>query len=174
MHSQEVINPNELRVKVLEESDDLSAFDCSHEDIMGLDEFIHSEAQQFQKEKLGVTHLFFYNGEIVGFATLLMSQIEIRYAPGILSLRTTVKYYPALQIGRLATHNNYRFRKIGKSICLWCVSLAQQLSRQVGCCLVVVLTEGKPVEFYKTCNFRIFPRFERKKRKWMYLKVPQE
>jgi len=74
MPSQDRISPSDLAVRVLEQTDDLSTFDCSRNDIMGLNEFIHSEAKQFQKEGLGVTHLFFYNDEIVGFATFPKSK----------------------------------------------------------------------------------------------------
>lgn len=174
MPSQDRISPSDLAVRVLEQTDDLSTFDCSRNDIMGLNEFIHSEAKQFQKEGLGVTHLFFYNDEIVGFATLSMSQIEIKYARYILPLQVKIKYYPALQIGRLAIDNRYRDRGLGKSICLWCLSLAQKISKKIGCRLVTVLTEGEPVKFYEKCSFKIFPRFEKKRRKWMYLQVPRE
>jgi len=174
MTLQDRINPSDLTVRVLEKTDDLSTFDCSEDDIMGLNEFIHSEAKQFQKEGLGVTHLFFYNDEIVGFATLSMSQIEIKLAPSILPFKTTIKYYPTMQIGRLATDNRYRGRRVGKSICFWCLSLAKKLSKKIGCRLVIVLSEGEPVKFYKKCSFNIFPRFESKPRKWMYLQVPQE
>lgn len=168
------ISPDELSYKRLEQTDNLSTFDCSKDDAMGLNEFIHEEAKQYQKERLGVTYLFHYKKQIVGFATLAMSQIEIKYAKRILPFPTTIKHYPALLIGRLATHNEFRRKEVGKNICLWVISLARKLSKMVGCRLVIVLTQGKPVEFYKKkCNFKVFPRFEKKTRKWMFIQVPQ-
>jgi len=128
--------------------------------------------KQFQKENLGVTHLFLYNNQIVGFATLVMSQIEAKLAPYLFPVKIEIKYYPALLIGRLATHNDYRGRNVGKNICLWCVETAKQLSKTIGCRLVIVLTGGKPVLFYKKVGFEIFPKCEKKLRKWMYLQVP--
>jgi GNAT superfamily N-acetyltransferase len=169
------VKSEDLSFKVLTENHDLSAFDCSKDDALGLNEFIHHEAQQYQKEQLGVTYLFFYKGQIVGFATLLMGQIEIKYAPYLIPFKVTTKYFPALLIGRLATDNRYRRRDIGRNICLWCVKKATELSKQVGCRLILVLTEGKPVEFYADkCGFEIFPRFEKKTKKWMYLQIPQK
>jgi len=170
-HENDILS-NELEVKVLEQSDDLSTFDCSTDDLMGLNDFIHSEAHQYQNEKLGVTYLFLHNGNIVGYATLSMSQIEIKEAPHILPIHVTVKHYPALQIGRLAIDNNYRNRNVGTNICLWCLNIAQKLSGKVGCRLVIVLTKGKTVEFYKKIGFELFPKYERKVKKWMYLQVP--
>lgn len=174
MSSQSDINPNELEFKILEESDDLSTFDCSKDDTMGLNEFIHHEALQFQKENLGVTYLFLYKKQVVGFATLQMSEMEIKLTPYILPFRVKIKFYPALQIGRLAVHNDFRSRNIGQNICLWCASLAKQLSEKVGCRMIVVLTEGRPVDFYKKCRFEIALKYDKKERKLMHLQVPRE
>lgn len=172
MSPENVIHFSDLETKILERSDDLSTFDCSANDVMGLDEFIHSEALKYQEENLGVTHLFLYNEQIVGFATLVMGQIEVKLTRSILPFPVTIKYFPALLIGRLAVDNNYRGRNVGKNICLWCLGLAKELSKKVGCRFVVVLTRDKAVEFYKKCSFKIVAKHEKKERKLMYLQVP--
>ena len=141
-------------------------------DEMGLNEFIHNEALQFQKEKMGITYLFFYNNDIVGFATLTMSQLEIKETKIKLPFKTTITDYPALMIGRLATDNNYRGRHVGESICLWCVSKVKQLAAQIGCKLIIVLTNDKKYMFYINCGFDMVPKFGNKTKKWMYLPVP--
>ena len=82
---------SDLRYEKLSSEHDLSTFDCSLKDEMGLNEFIHQEALQFQNEKMGVTYLFFYNDFIVGFATLAMSQIEIKETKIQLPFKTTIK-----------------------------------------------------------------------------------
>jgi hypothetical protein len=74
MPASEYIKAEELRFEILNASHDLSKFNCSKDDEMGLNEFIHDEALQFQKENLGTTYLFFHNTAVVGFATLAMSQ----------------------------------------------------------------------------------------------------
>ena len=43
-----------IDVKKLEEADDLSSFDCSQDDDMGLNEFIHEEALDFKRNRLGI------------------------------------------------------------------------------------------------------------------------
>ena len=172
MLTENDIAPDELAEKILEESDDLTAFDCSKDDSMKLGEFIHSEAIQFQKEKLGVTHLFLYKSQVVGFATLAMSELEIKEARYLLPIKITIKDYPALLIGRLAVHNDYRDRHVGRIICLRCLEIAKKLSSELGCKLVLVFTEGKPVEFYRRCGFSIIPKYEKKEKKWMYIQVP--
>ena len=76
MSTENDITPEKLSTKILEETDDLSTFACDEDDPMGLDEFIHEEAIQFQKEKLGVTHLLLYKRQVVGFGTLAMSGLR--------------------------------------------------------------------------------------------------
>ena len=50
MSTSEYIKAEELRFEILNARHDLSKFDCSEDDEMGLNEFIHDEALQFQKE----------------------------------------------------------------------------------------------------------------------------
>ncbi len=161
-----------MRYEALNVKHDLSAFDCSIDDEMGLNEFIHNEALQYQTENMGITYLFFYETHIVGFATLAMSQIEIKETKLQLPFKTSIRDYPALVIGRLATDNNFRGRHVGENICLWCVSLGKQLSAQVGCKVIVILTNDKKCQFYRNCGFDMVPKFESKPKKWMYLPIP--
>jgi hypothetical protein len=164
---------SDLKYEKLSSDHDLSNFDCSFEDELGLNEFIHEEALQFQNENMGVTYLFFYDDVIVGFATLSMSQIEIKETKIKLPFKTTVNDYPALMIGRLATDNNYRDRHVGKNISLWCVSIVKQLSSEIGCKLLIILTNEKKYAFYTHCGFDMVPKFERKSKKWLYLPVSE-
>jgi predicted GNAT family N-acyltransferase len=166
------IQAQDLQFEILNSRHDLSSFDCSKEDELGLNEFIHDEALDFQKENLGVTYLFFYNAIIVGFATLAMSQIEIKETKVKLPFQIEIRDFPALMIGRLATDNNYRGRHVGKNISLWCVSKAKQLSQNVGCRLIVIRTNDKKNTFYQNCGFEIVPKDEKKPKKWVYLPIP--
>ena len=64
MPASEYIKAEELRFEILNASHDLSKFNCSKDDEMGLNEFIHDEALQFQKENLGTTYMFFHNNAV--------------------------------------------------------------------------------------------------------------
>lgn len=172
MIAQNDIDYRELEFKILEESDDLSSFDCSKDDNMGLNEFIHDQALQYQHENLGITYLFFHEKRIVGFVTIAMSQIEVKLTTFKLPFTCTITNHPALLIGRLAVDNDYRDADIGTNLCLWCLHMAKKLSNEVGCRFVVVLTEGKPVCFYQKCNFEIPEKYKSKKRVFLYQKIP--
>lgn len=50
MPEKSYIEPNELTYEILTDKHDLSCFDCSFQDEIGLNEFIHKEVRIF-KEK---------------------------------------------------------------------------------------------------------------------------
>ena len=172
MPAAEYIKAGEMHLEILNSKHDLSKFDCSKDDELGLNEFIHDEALQFQEENLGITYLCFYNQRIVGFATLAMGQIEVKQTDVKPKLETNIRDYPALMIGRLATDNNYRGRHVGSNITLWCLSKAKQLSTEVGCKLVIILTNEQKFRFYEGCGFQMIPKYGKKTKKWMYLPIP--
>lgn len=161
---------SELTVKKLDEQTDLSGFDCSKDDDMGLNEFIHKEAMNYQRESLGTTHLFYYKDNIVGYATIATSDIEVKYTRLHLPFFRPMKY-PTLLLGRLAVDNRYRGRNIGHCICLWCVGLAKELAEKIGCRFVIVLTSQSKKGFYRKCGFDICPGHEEKKRVLMYIQT---
>ena len=61
-------------------TDDLTAFCCDREDDSGCNDFIRKpeEAKQYQKERHGITYLFFYEETMVGYVTLAMSSISLK------------------------------------------------------------------------------------------------
>jgi hypothetical protein len=71
-------NLNDFSVKKLDEKVDLSEFDCSDNDDLGLDEFVHKEAWEYQNEGMGVTHLFYNDEKIAGYITVAMGSIGVK------------------------------------------------------------------------------------------------
>ena len=51
MSTPEDIDASELQVEILKSTHNLAIFDCSLDDEMGLNEFIHEEALQYRKRK---------------------------------------------------------------------------------------------------------------------------
>ncbi|MBM4400340.1 MAG: hypothetical protein FJ045_00130, partial [Crenarchaeota archaeon] len=68
---------NKITNRKLQFTDDLSGFKCDQDDRLGCDDFIHKEdeAKLYQKERHGITYLFFYGSDVVGYVTLAMSSI---------------------------------------------------------------------------------------------------
>lgn len=155
MSSKNKFCQTDLPVKKLDAITDLSVFDCSDNDDLGLDEFIHKEALEYQQEGMGVTYLFFNEDKIAGYVTVAMGGIGVKMT----DVRVDVydkKRYPALWLGRLAVANEFRKRDVGKCMIRWVVGLAQKTAEDMGCRFIVLVTKGAPrVEFYVKCGFKL-------------------
>lgn len=153
MHPEK-FNSSHLTVEKLSKKHDLSSFHCNKDDISKVDDFIHNEALKYQKENMGISHLFFYNDEIIGFVTLSMTHIEGKDTPDPPSLAYFGrKKPPSILIGQLGVENKYRKRGLGKVLCQWCEGLAIKLNEKVGCRYLVLHTEKELIEFYEKCGF---------------------
>lgn len=165
------VDLSQLSVKKLDKKVNLSDFDCSLDDDLGLNEFIHKEALDFQREALGVTHLFYYQGVLVGFATVAMGSVSVKETTLRLPFFGTKRRYPALLLGRLGVDNKYRKRHIGHCICLWTIGLAKELSERIGCRFVILMTNQPTVKFYQKSGFDICPKYEKKEKVLMYFQT---
>jgi len=171
MSNSTEIDFQKINVRKLEEGDNLSCFNCTQEDEMGLDEFIHKEALYYRQSRLGITYLFFYEKKKVGFITLSMGDIRAEQIEKGKKMPVNIKTYPALYVGRLAVDNQYRKRKIGRFITQWCIGFALNISEQVGCRYITLHTTKPRIPFYEKCNFSSAMGEESHPTVLMYLKV---
>jgi ribosomal protein S18 acetylase RimI-like enzyme len=174
----EEIDFDKLESKKLDDSCNLSNFDCSLEDDLGCNDFIHKEKEAllFQKERQGITYLFFYNEKIVGYVTLAMSSILAERIDRRYRKPVPLRFYPSLLIGRLAVDNNQREKGIGRYICDWCIGLAIKFSSEVGCRYVILETKQSKIGFYRKCKFKKGKELEdeRGRLTWMYQRITLE
>ena len=91
------IDFDKIKHRKLELTDDLSHFKCDFEDELDCDGFIHNnnEAKLFQKERHGITYLFFYNEVMVGYVTLAMSSINAKRLDKRYKKPIRLKFYPS-------------------------------------------------------------------------------
>jgi predicted N-acetyltransferase YhbS len=134
-------------------------------DRLGCDDFIHKEdeAKLFQKERHGITYLFSYGGDVIGYVTLAMSSISSKRMDKQYKELVGLKFYPSLLIGRLAVSNNWRRKGVGKYLCDWSLGVAMTLSEKVGCRYVIVETDHINVNFYENCDFKLGKELEEDK-----------
>ena len=142
-------------VKKLNSRTDLSEFDCSLDYELDLNGFIHNEALGYQRNKTGVTHLFYRNNKIVGFVTLAMGSIRKN------SINVKFADYekvniPALFLGRLAVDNSERGKDIGVYLLEYCFGYATRLAKnELGCRFITLVTKkGKRTAFYSKHGFK--------------------
>jgi hypothetical protein len=163
--------PSDFSVKKLDAQIDLSGFSCTDGDDLGLDEFIHTEALDYQNESMGVTYLFYNGNQIVGYITIAMGSIGVKMTKLRLGFFGDKIRYPAILLGRLAVQNGLRRRAVGKCMALWCIGLAQRLSAEIGCRFIVLVTKGESrIKFYSECGFQESP-IDQKEMKMMYFQL---
>ena len=143
---------------------------------MGLSDFYHREALDYQKERLGTTYVFLYENVTLGFVTLSMNKIDrdlILEKKDRLPLRQ--RQYPAALIGRLAIDNKWRDMGVGTYICKWTIGRCIWLSQYIGCCYVLLQTDSFHKAWYQReeLKFKLFDVTLNKKSEidyWLYHK----
>lgn len=65
----------DFKIELLNQYHNLSSFDCGDDD---LNEFLKKDAFIEQKKKLSLTHLIFYQGEVIGYFSLLTDKISVK------------------------------------------------------------------------------------------------
>jgi len=154
------MNVDNIEIKILSEQHNIGNFSCDVEDI---DEFIHSEAIDFQNERLGVTYLFFYEAQVVGFVTLSMADLRKQKMREEDKLPIGRENYPALQISQLAVSKDLQHEHgIGTYICDFCHAQSLKLSEKVGCRFLVLNAIQTAIGFYKTFGFKLLPKQTRR------------
>jgi predicted GNAT family N-acyltransferase len=169
------IDFQKISFRKLELRDDFSTFNCDNDDDGGCNDFIHNdnEAKKYQKDKHGITYLFFYDETLVGYITLAMSSIHaLRLKEDEEDI--ALPFYPCLFIGRLAVDNNWRHNDIGTYLANWATGLALELSEQIGCRYVVLEAKETKVKFYSQIGFKPGASLFADKRVWLYRKIVEE
>ncbi|MFB3890142.1 MAG: GNAT family N-acetyltransferase [Candidatus Bathyarchaeia archaeon] len=156
-----------VSVKILDENDNVSLFTCGVKEI---DEFIHTEALDFQRESLGVTYLFLQHKEILGFATLSMADLKRERMEAKDRPEAAIENYPSLLMGQLAVCKKLQNQDLGTYICDFCVDRAMKFSKRVGCRFVFV-SAIKPIGFYRKYGFILLPKQEGRHQKVMFLDI---
>lgn len=139
-------------VRVLRRDDDRSQFRSGNAD---LDRFFASYAGQNQfRHHLGVTYVAVEGADIVGFATVAPSQVEIADLPADDRRRFPRYPLPVLRLARLAVDARVRGQGVGRVLLCTVFALAREMSRTVGCVGVVVDAKDDAVPFYERLGFR--------------------
>ncbi|NWF97254.1 MAG: GNAT family N-acetyltransferase [Candidatus Thorarchaeota archaeon] len=146
----------------------MSGFYCKNEDI---NDFIHHEAKDFQNERLGVSYLFRYDGELVGFVTLSMADLRKERMGSEDRLQVGKENYPALQIGQLAVCDGFEGRGIGTFLCDFSLGKAYEFSEKVGCRFLVLNAKREVMPFYEKYGFKSLPKQEKRIEPVMFLNI---
>ncbi|WP_298521437.1 GNAT family N-acetyltransferase [uncultured Methanobrevibacter sp.] len=138
---------------------DLSDFDCGDED---LNDFLKNDALAQQKEKLNVTKLVMYNGDIIGFASLLTDTLKLKNIKdenlrlkikGKLNINSNKRGISAVKIGRLAINRKYSNKGLGSHILRSILNNLKKISEnKVGFRFIIIEGYAKAFNFYVVRN----------------------
>jgi len=138
----------------LARDDDRSTFSSGDDD---LDRFFRKYAGQDQfKLQLGVTYVATDDERIHGFVTVSASSIEIEDLPKQRQRRLPRYPLPVLRVARLAAAREAQGRGIGGLLLRYALTLAVNMSEEVGCIGVIVDAKEAAVSFYARYGFEPF------------------
>ena len=152
-------------VTELRESDDFSSFSCGDWD---LDDFIRNDAPQYQRDQYAFTYVArTYEHVPIAFYSVVMEGVQKKRIPS--AEEVEIPSIPCYKIARLAVHEDYHGMDVGETLLFDCIYQAKELSKQIGCRLVVVDSKQESVEFYLKHGFDYTAKHEKQKYPTLYL-----
>lgn len=164
MDSPRTINHSEVEVKPLKDSFVITDFKCGKDQF---DEYIKKTAHEDQRNNVGRVWLFYYNGKMIGYVTLAMSQLH-KTEHSLLGNISSHGYIPGLLLGQMARHEDFKGRGIGDIMKDWVILQGVELSKKIGCRLIILQSDEDKVERYKEWSFVLIPASRRKKNMMFY------
>jgi len=144
-----------IAVRQLRLEDERSHF---HSGNIDLDRFFQKYAGQNQfRHHIGTTYVAVDGGQVLGFATVAPSEIDVERIPASRRKRLPKYPTPVLRLARLAADERARGRGIGRVLLRAVFVLAKQMSRDYGCVGVVVDAKPDAVSFYERYGFVVLP-----------------
>ena len=103
---------------------------------------------------LNSTYLAYFDEEIIGFFTIFTDAIKIKelgekYSEKFKNKNMVYDVYPAIKIGRLGVHKNYKKQGIGTYLLQWIFNLCIGISKDVGLRFITINAYMLVYEFYK-------------------------
>ena len=161
------IKPNEITVDILNDKHDLSDFQSYEKELV---DFLLEDAFPNQSQNLSLTFLWFYEGKLVSYITLLNDKINLEGNLKQFFREKDIHYksLPALKIGRICVDDRFLRRDLGKLMIMFAIQQAEEITNsKAGCRFITLDAKRNPkkeldsIHFYKKLDFKILK--ERKK-----------
>ena len=144
-----------IAVRQLRPEDERSHFRSGNID---LDRFFRKYAGQNQfRHHIGTTYIAVDGEQVLGFATVAPSEIDVARIPASRRKRLPKYPMPVLRLARLAADERARGRGVGRVLLKAVFVLAKQMSHDYGCVGVVVYAKPDAVSFYERYGFTELP-----------------
>jgi GNAT superfamily N-acetyltransferase len=138
----------------------IKPFDCGDLD---LNDFLFSDASNYQKQLLAVTYVIENDLQTAGFFSLLTDKVSINDTESKNQWRKNFRdtlpqnkrfsSYPAIKIGRLGIHSDYQGRGLGTEIMNFIKAMILNDNRY-GCRYITVDAYRQSLRYYERNGFR--------------------
>ena len=162
MEEQRVpIKPEEIKIEIIDRSHRVDLFQSYEQELVN---FLREDALENHKQRLSVTFLWFYEGMLVSYITLLNDKINLEGNLKEFFQEKGIHYksLPALKIGRLCVDDRFQRRGLGKLMILTTIKIAHEISKTRSGCRFVTLDakrnknpERDPLLFYQKIGFQM-------------------
>jgi len=148
-------------IRRLTPSDNTNGFKTGDAVFQPLKTFFVKQAQEFHQHGIATTYVAagkMSADKILGFATLVASEIDIRGGYVVDTPEHANRYasLPAVKLARLAVDSRYRGNHIGEALVDFCLAIvAENVAPHVGCRFLVTDAKQPAVGFYEKLGFTL-------------------
>ena len=164
MSEQLPIKSSEIILRKLDDTMDVSSFDCGIEELNG---FLRENALEDFKRRMNVTYVLLHKNRIIAYYCILADRIDTKVDPIRRSIRDKLKRksdyrytsFPSIKIGRLAVDKDFQSAHhcdvhLGQLIVSG-LKFQYATERQFGCRYLTVdaMNNDRTINFYKRNGF---------------------
>jgi len=150
-------------LRPLEPSDSTSRFKAGDASTQPLKSFFQNQAQEFHLHGIAKTYVAEgcagdAAGKVLGFVTLIASEIDIRggYVVDDPAHANCYTSLPAVKMARLAVDSRFRKCRIGESLVDFALALVMEnVAPHIGCRFLVADAKQPAVAFYEKMGFTL-------------------
>ena len=155
------ITVDQIQIEVINEDYDVTRFRSYENDLA---KFLVEDALDNQKQFLSLTFLWFFEGRLVSYITILNDKINLKGDLKDFFKQKGIHYgsLPALKIGRLCVDDRFVRRGLGKLMIQSAISIANKLNTSWSGCRFITLDAKRndnpskdPLNFYKKQGFKV-------------------
>ncbi len=157
---QSAIKAEEIKIEIISSEHNVDLFQSYERELV---DFLKEDALENQKQRLSITFLWFYNGQLASYITLLNDKINLEsdMKEFFKEIGINYKALPALKIGRLCVDNKFLRRGLGRLMILSAIQIANETNRtKAGCRFLTLDAKRNPdpgldsIHFYKKQGFK--------------------
>ena len=155
-----LIKSEEIKIEIINSEHNLASFQSYEKELV---DFLKEDALENQKQRLSITFLWFYEGQLASYITLLNDKINLEGDMKEFFKDKGIHYksLPSLKIGRLCVDNKFLRRGLGRLMILSAIQIADETNRtKAGCRFLTLDAKRNPdprldsIHFYKKQGFK--------------------